>query len=146
MTLFIYYLCEFSPFIFHFLPLDFPCHSTLVSSHPNHLDATGTNPEIIRISIRRKLKFLHQGALGPVKMWVSLLEENSIGKLLSWESNIIPLMEEILHQLIGSVSHSLQGFINTRWCRISSINSSITSLGKYGLKALRDDCWLRIPW
>ena len=33
-------------------------------------------------------------------------------------------MEEILHQLIGSLSHYLQGFIHPRWCRISSINSS----------------------
>ena len=32
-------------------------------------------------------------------------------------------MEEILHQLIGSLSHYLQGFIHPRWCRISSINS-----------------------
>ena len=32
-------------------------------------------------------------------------------------------MEEILHQLIGSLSHYLQGFIHTRRCRISSINS-----------------------
>ena len=36
---------------------------------------------------------------------------------------LILLMEEILHQLIGSLSHYLQGFINARWCRISSINS-----------------------
>ena len=28
-----------------------------------------------------------------------------------------------LHQLIGSLSHYLQGFIHPRWCRISSINS-----------------------
>ena len=34
----------------------------------------------------------------------------------------ILLMEEILHQLIGSLSHDLQGFIHPRWCRISSIN------------------------
>ena len=33
------------------------------------------------------------------------------------------MMEEILHQLIGSFSHDLQGFIHPRWCRISSINS-----------------------
>ena len=33
------------------------------------------------------------------------------------------LMEQILHQLIGSLSHYLQGFIHPRWCRISSINS-----------------------
>ena len=36
----------------------------------------------------------------------------------------ILLMEEILHQLIGSLSHSLQGFIHPRWCRIPSINSN----------------------
>ena len=36
---------------------------------------------------------------------------------------IILLMEEILHQLIGSLSHCLQGFIHPRWCRISAINS-----------------------
>jgi len=34
------------------------------------------------------------------------------------------LMEEILHQLIGSLSCYLQGFVHPRWCRISSINSS----------------------
>ena len=34
-------------------------------------------------------------------------------------------MEEILHQLVGSLSHYLQGvyFLYIRWCRISSINS-----------------------
>ena len=36
---------------------------------------------------------------------------------------LLLLMEEILHQLIGSVSHDFQGFIHPRWCRISSINS-----------------------
>ena len=36
---------------------------------------------------------------------------------------MVPLMEEILHQLIGSLSHYFQGFIHPRWCRISSINS-----------------------
>ena len=38
--------------------------------------------------------------------------------------SMILLMAEILHQLIGSLSHSLQGFIHPRWCRISAINSS----------------------
>ena len=37
----------------------------------------------------------------------------------------IRLMEEILHQLIGSLSHYLQSFRHPRWCRISSINSII---------------------
>ena len=37
-------------------------------------------------------------------------------------------MEEILHQLIGRLSHYLQGFIHPRWCRISSINSNIREI------------------
>ena len=32
-------------------------------------------------------------------------------------------MAEILHQLIGSLSHYLEGFIHPRWCKISAINS-----------------------
>ena len=40
-------------------------------------------------------------------------------------------MEEILHQLIGSLSHCLQGIVHPRWCRISSINS-MESKGIYG--------------
>ena len=37
-------------------------------------------------------------------------------------SKVILLMEEILHQMIGSLSPYLQGFTHPRWCRISSIN------------------------
>ena len=38
-------------------------------------------------------------------------------------------MEEILHQLIGNLSHYLQGFLHPRWLfGISSINS-INQLG-----------------
>ncbi len=45
---------------------------------------------------------------------------------LDISSNIsdIRLMAEILHQLICSLSHYLQGFIHPGWCRISAINSS----------------------
>ena len=35
------------------------------------------------------------------------------------------LMEKILHQLIGSLSHYLQGFLHPRWCKISSIPSTV---------------------
>ena len=42
---------------------------------------------------------------------------------LSTQEVMILLMAEILHQLIGSFSHYLQGFIHPRWCRISAINS-----------------------
>ena len=38
----------------------------------------------------------------------------------------ILLMAEILHQLICSFSHYLQGCIHPRWWRISSINSSFS--------------------
>ena len=44
---------------------------------------------------------------------------------MDWFNHQLLLMAEILHQLIGSLSHYLQGFIHPRWCRISSINSSI---------------------
>ena len=37
-------------------------------------------------------------------------------------------MAEILHQLIGSLSHYFQGFIHPRWCRNSSINSTFLNL------------------
>ena len=40
---------------------------------------------------------------------------------------MILLMAEILHRLIGSMSHDLQGYIHPRWCRISSTNSMISS-------------------
>ena len=36
---------------------------------------------------------------------------------------VVVLMEEILHQLIGSLSHYSKSFVHPRWCRISSINS-----------------------
>ena len=40
--------------------------------------------------------------------------------------DMILLMEEILHQLIGSLSHNIKGFIHPRWLfRISSINNNI---------------------
>ena len=39
------------------------------------------------------------------------------------KSQEVLLMAEILHQLIGSLSHYSQAFIHPRWCRISSINS-----------------------
>ena len=43
-------------------------------------------------------------------------------------SEALLLMAEILHQLIGSLSHYLQGFIHPRWCRISAINSRTLKL------------------
>ncbi len=45
------------------------------------------------------------------------------------ETDIL-LMEEILHQLICSLSQYLQGFIHTRWCNISAIISISWSFGR----------------
>ena len=36
---------------------------------------------------------------------------------------VILLVEEILHQSIGSLFHYLQRYVHPRWCRISSMNS-----------------------
>ncbi len=51
--------------------------------------------------------------------------------VVDWSNNggmkletVILLMAEILHQLIGSLSHYLRGFIHPRWCKISAINST----------------------
>ena len=44
-------------------------------------------------------------------------------KMCTLPETNIRLMAEILHQLIDSLSHYLQGFIHPRWCRISSINT-----------------------
>ena len=40
-----------------------------------------------------------------------------------WGVEPILLMEQILHQVISSLSNYFQGFILPMWCRISSINS-----------------------
>ena len=45
----------------------------------------------------------------------------------------ILLMEELLHQLIWRISHFSWGLIDSRWCRISSINS--TTLGSGSMKS-----------
>ena len=44
-------------------------------------------------------------------------------KCFAWHHNVDG--SEILHQLIGSLSHYLHGFIHPRWCRSFSINSII---------------------
>ena len=59
----------------------------------------------------------------------TVLESNSceiesfFAQSSSFSNPFLQLMAEILHQLIGSLSNYLQGFIHPRWCRISAINS-----------------------
>ena len=80
-----------------------------------------------------RLRDIHR-SWRPTTKW----KDRRIGKY-----DVILLMEEILHQLIGSWSHYLQGFVHPRWCRISSINSiykdihhyvDLTFVGKYDQK------------
>ena len=53
---------------------------------------------------------------------------------------VILLMAEILHQLIGSFSHYLQGFIHPRWLfGISAINSQPRNLPGFSTKVLPGD-------
>ena len=68
-------------------------------------------------------------------------------------SGVIRLMAEILHQLIGSLAHYLQGFIHPRWCKISAINSSNPNFGmikipytprKFNSSPLKNDGWKTI--
>ena len=59
-----------------------------------------------------------------IYVWSSFLNMKKEAKMCRSTLYLL-LMEEILHQLIGSLSHSLWGVILPRWCRISSINSSI---------------------
>ena len=50
----------------------------------------------------------------------------SLKNMIKLKSNAMQrLMEEILHQLLGSLSRFLQGFIHAKWCRTSSINRII---------------------
>ena len=56
------------------------------------------------------------------------------------------LMEKILHQLVDSLSRYLQGFIHPRWCRISSINSSIGVSGHSSHWKLRRTTSLVHSW
>ena len=63
----------------------------------------------------------------PIYRSAARLERITVGEVIfrkihHFDAEVL-LMEEILHQLIGSLSHYLQGFIHPRWCRISSINS-----------------------
>ena len=86
-----------------------PVFNRLVSSCENHC---------LQEPLVRKVEPLGSGTfIGP---------EKKRGK--GWKRGERLLMAEILHQLIGSLSHYLQGFKHPRWCRISSINRMFVSL------------------
>ncbi len=59
--------------------------------------------------------------LGSISLWIPNLRCCELGGYF-FTPPMILLMAEILHQLIGSLSHCFWGFIHPRWCRISAIN------------------------
>ena len=72
----------------------------------------------------------HQPNVQAIGVRPSLTIHHISGGSWSSKKNVCPddqldilLMVEILHQLIGRLSHYLQGFIHPRWCKISAINS-----------------------
>ena len=68
--------------------------------------------------------YLYSPYLLLLSKWPDILQqEENHGKYMK-----ILLIEEILHQLIGSLFQNVQGFMHPRWCRISSINSIASPL------------------
>ena len=64
------------------------------------------------------------------------------GEFFISENFPLLLMAEILHHLIGSLSHYFQGFIHLRWCRIPSINSSSTAFFLFFLNSGSLGSWV----
>ena len=98
-------------------------------------------------STELKIQHLHQDHLiylgscqkGPFCWWnLAYFAERSRGKKFRGMLDLL-LMEKILHQLIGGLSQYYQGFICSRWCRMSSINR-IT-----GVSAGNFDIWHWLP-
>ena len=79
----------------------------------------GESQEMSQAPVGQSMSSDHFGA-GPLR--VGWLGWDILGPWKLFIS-VILLMEEILHQLISSFSHYLQGFMHVGWCRISSINS-----------------------
>ena len=94
---------------------------------PKYLEGFGWRP-LLWISIWKKR--MHSGERSHI---LPNGKRNIFLKSAGWylicdrsrETIMILLMEEILHLLIGSFSHYLQGFIHPRWCRI--LNSITTN-------------------
>ena len=75
----------------------------------------------------KKRACIHVSVINTVINIMCINQPSQFVLKMLWK-HIILLMEEILHKLIGGLSHYLQGFIHPRWCRISSINSIIHPL------------------
>ena len=77
------------------------------------------NPLTFDLNLQSNKDMSPTGRMGVQRMLSSAPPKNNTEPKMR-----IQLMEEILHQLIGSLVHYLQGFIHPRWLfGISSINS-----------------------
>ena len=77
--------------------------------------------------------------------WIQKLIVNLFVVFFRTSSRVISYfllsMAEVLHQLIGSLSHNLQGSIYTMWCRVSFVNS--TSHHSNHFRLLPTQLWQR---
>ena len=128
----LWYIIKLHLFVCHQLPRSIifdPCHEEIMGLG---LPFLRCSPKIIAKTkwhhdeCRSSLAYDETYFAGNYCAWdiCSLLPEWRTGATTIHHMWAILLMEEILHQLIGSLSHYLQGFAHPRWCRISSINSS----------------------
>ena len=87
----------------------------------------GVSPSLIKLHISTTLRHFGPTPLEPAPFRRIRRSKCCRGGLLRKDLQmfLILLMAEILHQLIGTLSHWIQCFIHPRWCRISSINSVI---------------------
>ena len=91
--------------------------------HKGYFHTPSAHPEFNDNSaIESPLLLVFQACRFKTLSYVSCEVGSGLRTRLAKERYIL-LMAEILHQLIGSLSHYLQGFIHPRWCRISAINS-----------------------
>ena len=109
----------------HFLDhTECSCPKTCGGFLLNPMNATTIGRLGRKHSIRRTTGFqLIRWVFGDFHHWMDLTA--LLLDLFSFVVKVrgILLMAEILHQLIGSLSHCFWGFIHPRWCRISAINS-----------------------
>ena len=88
--------------------------------------ATPPSPSIITTSYKLQIRF---GDPDPTPTALLVVLRRLLLLLPPQRLPLLLLLQvaEILHQLIGSLSHYFDGFVHPRWCRISVINSTTTS-------------------
>ena len=106
----------------------------------------GAKPNLVFLylwSLSKCLSCLHLSTRSnsSITNYISFFPSTNFHTFNRTESDLISvlLMEEILHQLIGSLSHHFQGFIHPRWLfRISSIIPTIPRIFRVPTKCQRE--------